>query len=292
MHRFYILISVLFSLNIYSQEQFNKTYGYFDQAVLRNIIAQDTRYISVGGAYTYTDIIINIYSLIGDTTITKEYGNDTTGWFHGAENSLQQTTSDNYILGGGEAVSWYRNNMLVKFDNNFDTIFTKTYYPVDDNGYKDVATYGSCVGKDTSYLLVGTTNIDNNYDSLYQYQMQLIKTDTLGDLLWRKTYGNDTVKHYGYKVVNTFDGGYLLGGWRWTSTNGGDWAIVKVDENGENPIYKYFGNPIYDDGRVMGITLTSDSCFLITGAYAVDYASGYEVAKARIIKFEFYFFFL
>ena len=242
---------------------------------------QNGKYIALGGAYTYTDIIITFFNVYGDLDSLKEYGNDSTLWVHGVENSLQATGTGNYILAGQRCVNWYRDNMLVKFDSNFDTIFTKTYYPVNDNGNKDVLNYNTCIGKDNSYLMVGHTNIDNNYDSLYKYQMQLIKTDTLGNLLWRKTYGNDTYTHYGYKVVNTFDGGYLLGGW--CDKNGGDWAIVKTDQNGENPIYKYFGHTTNGEGRIMGITTTKDSCYIITGAYAISTGG---IDKARILKLD------
>ena len=272
----------------FSQVQFNKTDTLFSGPTMRNIVIQGNNYFTVGGSSLdgKLRIVICKFDNFGELLSAKYYL-DTITWFHGIEGSLKETETNNYILGAQRKINWYSDNKLIKFDANFDTIFTKTYYPVDDNGYKDVITYGSCVGKDTSYLLVGLTNIANNYDSLYQYQMQLIKTDTMGNLLWRKTYGNDTIKHYGYKVVNAFDGGYLLGGWAYFSaTNNGDWAIVKVDENGENPIFKYFGNPSYDEGRVMGITLTSDSCYLITGAYGVGYYAGYTTTKARILKLD------
>jgi hypothetical protein len=280
----YIIIYILFSTNLYSQEQFNKIDTLYNGPTMRNIVIQDNFYYTVGGSTLDGRLGIAIcwHNNIGEFLNFKYYS-DTISSFHGAENSLKETNTADYILGGTRAKSWFRDNLLIKFDSNFDTIFTKKYYPVNDNGYKDVVIYGSCVGKDTSYLLVGTTNIDNNYDSLYQYQMQLIKTDTLGDLLWRKTYGNDTNRHYGYKVVNTFDGGYLLGGW--SNINSGDWAIVKVDENGENPIYKYFGSAIYDEGRIMGITTTTDSCYLLTGSKSVNYEFSEYIKKARIIKF-------
>ena len=165
-----------------------------------------------------------------------------------------------------------------------DTIFTKTYYPVNDNGNSDVLIYNTNIDIDSNYLLVGLTNIDNNYTILPKYQMQLIKTDTLGNLLWRKTYGDTTYTYYGYKVVPAFGGGYLLGGW--CNINGGDNCIIKVDENGENPEFKYFGHSSYDDGRVMGITLTSDSCYILSMAQVIYFDGANEMRKARIVKLD------
>ena len=270
----------LFTFYSYSQIVFNKIDTLYYHPTTRNLVIQNNNYFSVGGSSI--DNILGVtpckYDLNGNLIEAKYYA-DTIDWLHGIENSLTETGTGNYILGGNRGQAYFRDNLLIKFDSNFDTIFTKKYYPVDDNGYKDVLIWGSNIDVDGNYLLVGQTNIDNNYDSLAYYNMQLLKIDTFGNLLWRKIYGNSTYKYYGYKVTTAFDGGYILGGW--SSKNGGDNCIIKTDENGDNPIFKYFGHPSYGDGRIGGITKTIDSCYIITSF--MEITSG-GLDKAYIYK--------
>ena len=263
---FYFLLVTFYS---FSQEQFNNTYGNVTFPNIRNVIIQDSNYFSSGGCVVddTMKIVFNKYDLLGNLIESTFLTGDTLEWADGAENSLKETGTSNYIVGGNRGKAYYRDNLLIKLDTNLDTIFTKTYYPVNDNGYKDVLIYGTNVDNDGGYLLVGITNITNTYDSLAKYHMQLIKTDTLGNLLWRKVYGNSTYRHYGYKVVSAFGGGYILGGW--SSKNGGDNCLIKTDENGENPIFRYFGHPSFADGRICGITKTKDTCYIISASKEV-----------------------
>jgi len=283
--KYLIYIFVILTTNANSQIKFNVTDSCMDGPTIRNIVAQSDNYYSVGGSSTgiFPDIlgvVVNHFGLNGGLQNIKYFA-DTIDWYHGVENSLKETGTGNYILGSGRQQNYYRDNQLIKFDNNFDTIFTKRYFPVNDGGNSDVIIYNSAIDSDGNYLLVGNTNIDNNYTIYDKTHMQLIKTDTLGNLLWRKIYGNTTYTYYGYKVVPAFGGGYLLGGY--CSKNGGDNCIIKVDENGNNPEFKYFGHPSYSDGRIMGITPTKDTCYIITASKEVT-SDGLD--KGHIFKFD------
>ena len=252
-----------------SQIVFNNTYDTLGARTARNVIIQEDCYYTLGGNQidNHLGIVTSKIGVFGDF-IESKYFTDTMDCGHGRENSLRETKIGNYIVGGNRGISYYRDNLLIKLDENLDTIFTRLYYPVNDSGNMDVLIFNTNIDADGNYLMVGGTNIDNNYNIFPKYRMQLIKTDTLGNLLWRKTYGNNYYRYEGYKVVPAFGGGYILGGW--TTKYGGDNCLIKTDENGENPIYRYFGHPAYGDGRVAGITTTRDSCYLITGYYAVN----------------------
>ncbi len=281
--KYLIVVLVFFYFNSFSQIKFNKTDSCFYGPNMRNVIIQDDNYYSSGGCYNNNvmGIVFNKYDLLGNLIESKYLTGDTLEWADGRENSLRETNTGNYIVGGNRGLNYYRDNLLIKLDHNLDTIFTKTYHPVNDGGHSDVLIYNSNIDTDGNYLLVGTSNIDNNYNIMPEYQMQLIKTDTLGNLLWRKTYGNSTYKYYGYKVVPAYGGGYLLGGY--SNKNGGDNCIIKVDENGENPIFKYFGDIINNDGRIIEITKTQDSCYVISASVEVT-STGYN--KAHIYKLD------
>ena len=275
------IISVFIILNSFSQVVFNRIDSLYSGPTMRNVVIQNDGYISVGGSSdSILGVVVRKNDLYGEIVYTKYYG-DTIQWYHGVENSLKATGTGNYILGGNRGQSYSIDNLLIKFDSNFDTIFTKRYYPVADTSSNSVITVNTNIDTDGNYLLVGTSNIDNTYNPLQQYSMQLIKTDTFGNLLWRKTYGNSTYTYYGYKVVPAFGGGYILGGW--CSINGGDNCLIKVDENGENPQFFYFGHPTNSDGRVIGITKTKDTCYVITASVEMD-TDGNN--KAHIFKLD------
>ena len=275
---FYFLLSTYY---VNAQVIFNNADSIYHGPTMRNVIIHNNNYYTIGGSSinNILGIVVNKFNLDGEIIETKYYA-DTCQWYHGAENSLQATGTGNYILAGNIEKGLYGANLLVKFDSNFDTIFTKRYNSVYDINNCGVINYNSCVGNDGNYLMVGYTNMTNNYDTLQECQIQLIKTDTLGNLLWRKLIG-DTINEYaGYKIINSFEGGYIIGGW--CAKNGGDWCVVKVDENGENPILKNFGHSYYDDGRVGGITALSDSTYIVVGVISVDYENG----RARVLKLD------
>jgi hypothetical protein len=272
----YFLLSTFYSN---SQVVFNKIDSLYYGPNIRNVIVQDSAYFSVGGSLidNIAGVVTCKSDLYGEIIETQYFG-DSMFWYHGVENSLKETGTGNYILGGNRNYSSnYSDNLLIKFNSNFDTIFTRKIYAIEDN-VKEVLTYSSCIDIDSNYLLVGVANIDNSYELLPQPCMQLIKTDTLGNLLWRKTYGDSNYYYYGYKVVPAFGGGYLLGGY--SNKNGGDNCLIKVDENGENPIFKYFGHPTYDEGRLGELYSTKDSCYLLVGKIKITS----ELEKARILK--------
>lgn len=104
----------------------------------------------------------------------------------------------------------------------------------------------------------------------------VIKTDSTGNMQWQKTVGG-TDHDYLVSVIQTSDGGYLLGGHSSSNTSGDktencmgglDFWIVKLDSSGaiewENTIggndFEYFGSIVqaHDGGYLVGGTSNSD----------------------------------
>ena len=133
---------------------------------------------------------------------------------------------------------------LVRIDKNGDSLWTKTYGGSDwDLGF------GVKPTADGGYIIVGETYSFGNGDN----DVYLIKTDSVGDTLWTKTYGGNG-SDFGRSIALTSDGGYIIGGGTssfgagkldvyavkttangdtiWTSTSGGiedDWGNVVVE---------------------------------------------------------------
>jgi len=193
-----------------------------------------------------------LYAQAPDTLWTKTYG----GTRDDEAYSVQQADDGGYIIvgltesfGAGGYDVW-----LLKTDSFGDTIWTRTYGGVNDD-------YGTSVQQTTDggYIIVGNTaSFGAGRGDIW-----LIKTDSLGDTLWTRTYG-DTTPEWAHSVLQTADGGYVIGGgYQW----GDDYIdmlglIKKVDAVGYE-LWTAFGGDDFSD-----IALTLDGgCIGVGGVY-------------------------
>ncbi len=145
---------------------------------------------------------------------------------------------------------------LFKFNAQGDSLLLKHYFENDT-----VVKYwgSSCkISRDSNLVLCGVVDSSsfNNYSQIY-----IMKTDTLGSILWTKTYGGS---HYESctNMDTCSDGGFILGGW--TTSYGGndkDPYIVKTDSNGNFEWHKTINSNSENDWPAVVIS-TSDSGIL------------------------------
>lgn len=133
---------------------------------------------------------------------------------------------------------------------------------------------------DGGFILGGTSasgvSGDIQHPSNGNKDFWIVKTDSIGNLMWEKNYGgaNDEILHY---VLQTSDGGYLLGG-NTNSANGGDvsvigfgffdYWIVKIDANGNKLWDQRFGGSDVEELTSMDQTQTGD--FVLAGSSKSD----------------------
>jgi hypothetical protein len=185
----------------------------------------DSGFIICGTTYSYgagqSDIYLIKTNASGDTEWTRTYG--------GAEpehgHSVLQTADLGYVIcgttlsfGAGEADIW-----LIRTDANGDTLWTRTF-----GG--DTADLGHSVAQtaDHGFIICGQTASfgSGNCDAW------LIKTDSIGDTLWTRTFGGGS-DDVGYSVQPTTDGGYVMAGKTKSIGAGGeDFYLVKTDADG------------------------------------------------------------
>lgn len=273
--RLFTFYAVLFgSINFLSaQITFQKTYsgtiddyGYSAQQTIDGgyIITGYTQINSGGnGAIRLIKTDAN-----GDTLWTKTF--DGAGNEHGY--SVQQTTDGGYIITGGTN-SFGAGNYdvyLVKTDGNGDILWTKTFggTSLDD---------GNCVQQtaDGGYIIAGYTNSFG----LANGDVYLIKTNSVGDTLWTKTFGG-TGDDFADTILQTTDGGYIVTG----STNSFgagsfDFYVINTDSIGGMVWSKTFGGLNYDGGGL--IQQTTDGGYIIVGITSSFGAGNYD---AYLIK--------
>ena len=206
-----------------------KTYGgsssEFGYAVQQTA---DSGYIISGEMSSYGagsgDVYLIKTDVSGNTIWTKTYG----GTDEEIGLSVKQTTDGGYIV-AGYTYSFGLGNKeayLIKTNASGTLVWSKTYGGVEWDDCNAVVQ-----SSDGGYALVGTSR---SFSAGGDYDMYLIKTDTLGNILWTKTYGG-TDNEYGFSIANTFDGGYILSG-STTSFSAGfdDVYLVKTDANGNS----------------------------------------------------------
>ena len=93
-----------------------------------------------------------------------------------------------------------------------------------------------------------------------------MRTDSLGNEIWHKTYGNSNDSETGIGITNTYDGNFLLAGDKGPGTLDRGW-LVKIDSNG-TIIWSNILNPINEselwwarelpNGKIISVGTFSD----------------------------------
>ena len=261
--------AVILSAPATGQITFEKTYG-GRQADQGYSVQQrhDGGYIVAGKTESYHLVSGDVYLVktdsLGLTVWEKTFGGDSLdcGW------SVKQTHDLGYILAGftystGQGLG---DVYLVKTDSTGDKLWERTYGGI----WVD---YGFCVEQtsDTGYVISGQT-MSFGEGGLDAY---LIKTDSLGDTMWTRTYG-DTMMDVASCVQQTLDGGYILAGSTgWTLTDSMEVYVVKTDSLGEI----LWETILYKAGSdaATSVRQTSDSGYVITGQTYASAVNGYDV---------------
>ncbi len=168
--------------------------------------------------------------------------------------SVQQTADGGYIVTGYTYISGNNTQVyLIKTDSLGDTLWTKTY-----GG--DAHDRGMCVQQTTDggYIITGYTNSFGD-----SFQIYLIKTDSFGDTLWTKVYG-DSSTDYGYSVQQTLDGGFIIAAARVFGWGFDPVYLIKTDSQGNVHWSKTYGDTIEAiAGR--SVQQTNDGGYIIGG---------------------------
>jgi type IX secretion system substrate protein len=194
---------------------------------------------------------------------------------------IQQTPDGGYIIGGttnsdsSGDVSQHTRGLadywLMKIDPVGNKIWDKRF-----GGSQNDNMYMLRQTTDGGYILGGVSRSDSTGDFSHHSRgiddYWIVKTDALGNKQWDNRFGG-TALDYLFDLKQTYDGGYILGGYTSSGMNGdisqptrgmSDYWIVKTDANG-NKIWdkRYGGN---DDEALYKIEITNDKGFLLSGS--------------------------
>jgi len=225
------------------------------------------QYVTLANNLNTVDTIVQI---TGKTTVDgqahqKYYGltNYISGWnktFGGALKdqaySLVQSSDGGFAI-AVETTSFGAGGwdvMLVKTDVYGNMQWYKTYGGAGTDYVNSVI-----LTADGGYLLTGHTNSWGAGG----YDVNVIKTDSLGNLQWNKTYGG-AGQDRAYGAIRTSDGGYALAGY--TDSYGAgltDYYLIKIDFAGNMQWNKTYGGTNGDNA--FAVVQTSDGGYALAG---------------------------
>ena len=192
---------------------------------------------------------------------TDEFGNivwNRTYGSSGIDNgySVVKTLDGGYVVTGFTSKEGTWDVWLFKTDSEGEMLWEKIF--VSDTY---AISYSVELTDDGGYILTG-------WDPYYHPDANafLIKTDSEGELLWRKTFG-EGYEYIGSMVAQTSDGGYIIIGIRgliFSSEEGTDGFLIKTDSDGEKEWIKFYGNRLYSDVVGRGHQ-TTDGGYILVG---------------------------
>jgi hypothetical protein len=180
--------------------------------------------------------------------------------------SVQQTSDGGYILAGRTTSygSGVDDMYVVKTDSQGDTLWTRTYGGTSSDG-----AYSVQQTTDGGYVIAG----DSRETYMDLFEMYLVKTDSLGDTIWTRTYGGSDDRT-AYSVKQTANGGYVMAGYN----SGGiesDIYVVKTDSLGNLQWIRSYGG--YDYEIAQSILQTTDGGYIVVGSTLSFGAGGSDV---------------
>ncbi len=227
----------------------------------------------------------------GNVIWAKNYGG--TAYTYYVPYCVQQTTDGGYIVTGFVQSSFTSNTAdvyLFKTDSGGNLIWAKTFGGANgDEGHSVQQT------TDGGYIIAGTTaSFGAGAQDVY-----LLKTDTIGNLAWSKTFGGigpdlcfsvQQTTDGGYIIAGstyliktdangdslwvvlgqeascvqqTIDGGYIMVGSAWAPPNNSSIVLTKVDTNGDQLWAQSFAGSQFETGSA--VRQTSDGGYIIIG---------------------------
>lgn len=243
---------------------YQKTYGNMYHDICRKGIAAPGGGLILTGEqwqedYGREDMLMLKINELGEKEWERKFGGD-----HTDQGLSICLSTDGYILTGYTASfggSTLGNFLVCKTDRNGNLQWQKDYgTPFLDYGFDVIEDH------EQNIYLVGTSGGFYNYARAdfanSNADLLLIKTNSSGDEIWRKTIGGKN-HDWGKAIVVLEDTFFILGSTQSTGEGSFDFYLVETDKNGDVLGEFTFGGSDFEYGEA--IAVSSDGCLLLAG---------------------------
>ncbi len=219
--------------------------------------------------YTILLTIIPAMSFAQDTIFVKSYGE--LGYNYG-EKVIQTADTGYIILGNKTGFVGNTDVYILKTDYCGNYLWDKAYGGTEVDWAEDIVST-----KDKGYAIAGYMTIPSHNNN---YNVMLIKTDSMGTLQWIKHYGGSDWD-MGHSLVETTDSGFIIAGETYSFGNGNnDVLIMKTDKNGDSLWSKAYGG--VNENVAYDISACHDGNFIVAGKTNSFGKGGYDIYLLKI----------
>ncbi len=254
--------------------QWNRQWGgSYEDASVNVQLTLDHGYISTG--FTRTPAHPAMFYIwktdsMGNEQWLKRYGS--VGYEENQGAYVCQTSDGNYIATGYFGSPSNR-VALIKLNSVGDTLWIRNF----GLGLLGNWANGICVKEtaDHGYILSGSTHTGSGNGFL-------IKTDSLGNQQWIRSYGG-TADEFITGIRQLQDGNYLVVGQTTSYGYGGsDIWLLKINSVGDTIWTRTYGGSGNESTGERDLSVTSDSCYLIVGTTASWGAGGNDALLLKV----------
>ncbi|MGB0391072.1 MAG: hypothetical protein ACPGD5_05855, partial [Salibacteraceae bacterium] len=220
-------------------------------------LTSDSGFIMVGATSSFGHGNSDIYLVKVDSNINYQWSRAIGDYFLEFGHAVKQTADNGFIIcgysnsGGNGGYDGY----LVKTNDTGAVEWTKYFGGFDWDKFYDLE-----ITPDGGFMIVGETHSFGAGGA----DAWVIKTDSLGNTEWEKTYGG-TYTDIAHALIKTSDGNYAFCGENGSETpaNKGDAWLVKFDGNGNIVFSSIKGGNERDYAN--GLTQLNDKGFGLIG---------------------------
>jgi hypothetical protein len=221
--------------------------GISGQSVIQT---SDGGFVTTGSTHDF-DIFLLKTDHLGNEVWVHTYGGTETDQ---SQNVIQTTDGGFITVGYTNSFGSGRLDIyLIKTNSLGDTVWTKTYGGAGDDMGESIRQT-----EDGGYIIVGWTDSYGAGD----FDVYLIKTDSIGDTIFTKTYGGSNTDR-GHDISRVNGGFIIVGETKSFGSGNSDVYTIKTDEGGTPLWTKTFGDIENDVGSA--IQVTNDNGYAITG---------------------------
>jgi hypothetical protein len=215
---------------------------------------------------------INIYLLKTDGDGIYQWSKTVDAPFNQLGRDIAITSDGGFVVAGhtGSSTPGNIDVLLVKFNSNGDTLWSKTY-----GGLQNDYGYSVVQSNDGGFVIAGSYDpgVFGSNARLY-----LIKTDVNGDTLWTRV--DTTFSSLAFSLTKTSSGDFVACGFVADSVKDFQQYIVAFDNNGNSLWSTTIGGDRTD--AAYSIQQTSDLGFILTGYYNSIWDSISELSLLKL----------
>jgi len=146
--------------------------------------------------------------------------------------SVQQLPDGGFIVAGELLGDGKNNGLLIRTDESGEEIWNRSY----GGTYPRAATF-FCINLtyDGDFIICGGNGYFDPQKG-YLYDIWVLKTDSSGDILWEKTFGESEYRDIGLSIAQTANEGYILtGGIETKDLKGSAAILIKLSPEKQAP---------------------------------------------------------